>query len=144
MDRLVRCWISVGLYILLLCLGVAGAAAQFSDSPIRVMFQPSSNDVLDAAIEDGFSRPPFQKTTHLSRDVLVVSIPEKIKTRKDKYGIPLWEFTVKFSRDGDPLGESYEACRSTEMSDCIDQLRVDSATAIGREARRLPDQTDKD
>ena len=118
------------LYLLILgALASAPAAAQ--DQPIPVYFEASGDQVLNNAITTALTQPPFVLHTQNRPGALVVSIPDKIKVEHLKMSGTTWTFTVAFSRNGDPLGQSVESCNEHALDDCTAQLTSDVKSAAG-------------
>jgi hypothetical protein len=117
------------------CLLLPGAAWP-QDAPIKVDLAPllaslqrkdwfgASNTPLAGAIQAAFSNAPFQSAPGPGPDVLTLSAPDGVKKDRDDF-----LFTVVFSRDGDRLGEAVESCPMTKLTDCTNQLVLDTKTA---------------
>jgi hypothetical protein len=119
------------------CLLIAGTlalvpvAALAQDQPISVYFEPTRDQVLNDAITAALTQPPFVLHTLNQPGALVVAIPDRITTEHGKVSGTTWTFTVAFSRNGDPLGQSVENCNEHKLSDCTDQLASDAKSAAG-------------
>ncbi|HXS05874.1 MAG TPA: hypothetical protein VN723_03725 [Rhizomicrobium sp.] len=117
------------------CLTLPGAAWS-QDAPIKLDLAPllaalqhkdwfgTSNNPLADAIQAAFSKAQFQSAPGPGPDVLTLSAPDGVKKDRDDF-----LFTVVFSRDGGRLGEAVESCPMKKLSDCTDQLILDTKTA---------------
>jgi len=84
-----------------------------------------TNNLADA-VQAALQQAPFQSAPGPGPDVLTLSMPDDVKKDRDEY-----VFTVVFSRDGAKLGEAVESCSIRKLSDCTDQLILDTKTAAG-------------
>ena len=110
---------------------LAPAAALAQDRPVTVFFEPCSDQQLNDAITTALTQPPFVLLTRNMPGALVVAIPDRITVDRGKVSGTSWTFTVAFSRNGDPLGQSVESCNEHRLADCTDQLASDVKSAAG-------------
>lgn len=115
---------------------VLPVAAWSQDAPIKIDFAPmlatlhhqdwlgTRDNTLSDAVQAAFSQAHFQSAPGPGADVLTLSAPDGVKKSRDDY-----EFTVVFSRDGSKLGEALEYCPIKKLTDCTDQLVLDTKTA---------------
>ena len=82
----------------------------------------ASDTALADAVQAAFSKAQFQSAA--GPDVLTLSVPDGVKKDRDDY-----IFTVVFSRDGGKLGEAVESCPTKKLTECTDQLVLDTKTA---------------
>lgn len=118
---------------LLLIMAINTSAADEAET--LVYFEHTSVKPLNAAIEAALSRPPFKIVKSISPGVLVI-VPDGVASNKQKDERIFWQFTTKFSRDGDSLGESYQSCLTSNVLDCTEQIRLDAMTASKMQANR--------
>ena len=118
---------------LLICgaLALAPQAVLAQGQPMPVFFEPSKEPQLNKAIMAALTQAPFVPGARYAPGVLVVTIPDQIAVEHLKVSGTTWTFTVVFSRNGDPLGQSVEACNVNHLSDCTDQLASDAKSAAG-------------
>jgi hypothetical protein len=107
------------------------------DGPIKIYLAPllstlghkswydiyHSSTMADA-VKAALSQPPFQPVPAPGADVLTLAAPDQVRRQKEEY-----IFTVVFSRDGAKLGEAVESCPVKKLSECTDQLVLDTETA---------------
>ena len=82
-----------------------------------------TNNLADA-VQAALQQAPFQSAAGPGPDVLTLSMPDEVKKEREEY-----VFTVVFSRDGAKLGEAVESCSIKKLTDCTDQLVLDTKTA---------------
>ena len=113
------------------------AAAWSQDAPIKVYFAPliaslgprgwldvSRDNNLTNAVRAALSQAPFTPVSNSNPEALTLTAPDGVSRRKDEY-----LFTVVFSRDGEKLGEAVESCPIKDLTDCTNQLVLDTKTA---------------
>lgn len=117
------------------CLLLPGSASS-QDAPIKIDFAPllstlhhrdwigASDNTLPEAVKAALSQAQFQSAHGPAADVLTLAAPDGVKKSNDEFS-----FTVVFSRDGAKLGEAVEYCPIKKLSDCTDQLILDTKTA---------------
>jgi hypothetical protein len=116
---------------LLVAGALAPAAALAQDRPVTVFFEPCTDQQLNDAIAAALTQPPFVLLTKNMPGVLVMTIPDRVTVDRGKVSGTTWTFTVAFSRNGDPLGQSVETCNEHKLADCTDQLASDAKSAAG-------------
>ena len=116
------------LLALLAAARFASAPAQAQEQPINVYFEaPQGSDVaaLNKAIQTALSQPPMQLVTKPFAGVLVIKVPDKVAVTHKQVSGTYYDFTVSFSRDGNSLGQSQQACNGSNLAECTDQLVQD-------------------
>jgi hypothetical protein len=116
---------------------ISPEAAWSQDAPIKIDLAPllstlnkkswydvSHSNTLADAVQAALSHAPFQSAPGPGADVLTLAMPDGVGKQKDEY-----VFTVVFLRDGAKLGEAVESCPVKKLSDCTDQLILDTKTA---------------
>lgn len=115
-------------------------AAWSQDAPIKLDFAPLLStlrqkqwyglreNALPDAVQAAFSQAQFQSAQ--GPGVLTLSIPDGIQKETDqKKKEDDFTFTVLFSRDGAKQGEALEYCPTNKLSECTDQIVLDTKTA---------------
>ena len=106
--------------------------AMAQDQPIAVYFTPLKGGEfvrLNKAVEGALSQPPLQLAEKPGLRVVVVSIPDKVEVSHKEVSGTSYSFVVAFSRDGDTLGHSQQDCNANKLSDCTDQIVLDTKSA---------------
>jgi hypothetical protein len=117
------------------------AVAWSQDPPIKVDFAPllstfqhqhwydAADSTLADAVRAAFLQAHFQSTSVQGTDVITLSIPDGIKketVNNDQVNIT---FMVVFSREGAKKGEALESCPDNKVTECVDQLVLDTKAA---------------
>lgn len=85
-------------------------------------------NALPDAVQAAFAQAQFQSAQ--GPGVLTLSIPDGIKKETDREKKEDdFTFTVLFSRDGAKQGEALESCPTNKLSECTDQIVLDTKTA---------------
>jgi hypothetical protein len=95
---------------------------------INIYFEaPQGGDVaaLNKAIQAALSQPPLQLVAKPFAGVLVITVPGKVEVTHKQISGTYYDFTVSFSRDGNSLGQSQQACNASNLAECTDQLVQD-------------------
>jgi hypothetical protein len=111
----------------------APACAQEQGQPINIYFEPpQGGDVapLNKAIQAALSQPPMQLVAKPFAGVLVISVPGKVAVTHKQVSGTYYDFTVSFSRDGNSLGQSQQACNGSNLAECTDQLVQDIKSIV--------------
>jgi hypothetical protein len=106
----------------------AQAQAQEQAQTINVYFAaPQGSDLaaLNKAIQAALSQPPLQLVAKPFAGVLVITVPGKVEVTRKQISGTYYDFTVSFSRDGNSLGQSQQACNASNLAECTDQLVQD-------------------
>ena len=106
----------------------AAAPACGQEQPINIYFEPppGPNVVnLNKAIQQALSQPPLQLVAKPFAGVLVITVPGNIEVTHKQVSGTYYDFTVSFSRDGNSLGQSQQACNGNNLTECTDQLVQD-------------------
>jgi len=106
----------------------AAAPAWAQEQPINIYFEPlKGEDVapLYKAIQEALSKPPMQLVAKPFAGVLVITVPGKVDVKHKQVSGTYYDFTVSFSRDGNSLGQSQQACNGSNLAECTDQLVQD-------------------
>jgi hypothetical protein len=106
----------------------AAAPACAQETPINVYFEPLKGDdvvPLYKAIQEALSKPPLQLVAKPFAGVLVITVLGKVDVKHKQVSGTYYDFTVSFSRDGNSLGQSQQACNSANLAECTDQLVQD-------------------
>lgn len=109
-------------------LGSLAAQAQEPDQVINVYFQPLEGtelNLLNKAIQVALSQPPLQLAGKPFAGAVVVAVDGKVEVTHQRVSGTYYQFNVKFSRDGNSLGQSAQYCNDKKLSDCTDQLVLD-------------------
>ena len=134
-----RLWprnIRMTCFALMALLPAAAGPSSADEQETLVYFVKTSVKPLDLAIEAALSQPPLRLVKKIASGVLIVAVPDRVASNKRKDEQILWQFTTKFSRDGNSLGESYQSCLTSKVLDCTEQIRADVMTAGGMQANR--------
>jgi hypothetical protein len=85
---------------------------------------------IDKAMHAVLGRPEFVEAARRDTHVLEVTVSGQVQPDKgnDPKG---FTFTLAFWRGGAKLGESVEYCVVKQMTDCLDQIATDIASADG-------------
>jgi hypothetical protein len=117
------------------------AAAQSQNLPIKVDLVPllstfqhqhwydAADKTVGDAVRAAFLQARFQLTSVQGTDVTTLSIPDGIKKETINDGQLNITFMVVFSRDGTKKGEAFESCPDNMVSECVDQLVLDTKAA---------------
>ena len=106
----------------------AAAPACAQEQTINIYFEPlKGEDVapLYKAIQQALSKPPMQLVAKPFAGVLVITVPGKVDVKHKQVSGTYYDFTVSFSRDGNSLGQSQQACNGGNLAECTDQLVQD-------------------
>jgi hypothetical protein len=125
----------IALSALSAVLFAASAPAQAQEQPINIYFEPlRGGDVtlLNKAIQAALSQPPMQLVAKPFAGVLVITAPDKVDVTKKQVSGTYYAFTVSFSRDGNSLGQSQQACNASNLAECTDQLVQDVKSVTAR------------
>jgi hypothetical protein len=112
-------------------------AAWSQDTPIKIDLAPllstlshgnwydlhDDKNLVDA-VRAALLQAPFQSAPSPGADVLTLAAPGGVKTEKQEY-----LFTVVFFREDIRLGEALESCPIKKLTECTDQLVLDTKTA---------------
>jgi hypothetical protein len=110
--------------------------ARSQEAPIKIYIAPLMSALdhrnwfgngftdLANAVKVAISQAPFQIVSQPSADALTLTAPDKVKKENEQY-----MFTVIFSRDGVRLGSAVEYCPIKTLSECTNQLILDTETA---------------
>lgn len=84
---------------------------------------------LADAIRTALSHTPgFNLMSSAKPGALVISVPDGVGDAGHKERTR-YSFMVRFSRDGVKIGDSIQACKASELSDCADQIAADAQSA---------------
>jgi len=113
---------------------VLPAAAWSQETSIRVYFAPLLSTLshrnwydiyygksLADAVRVVLLHAPFQSAPSLGADVPTLAAPEGVEREKEQY-----IFSVVFLRDDIKLGEAVESCPVKKLTECTDQLVLDT------------------
>jgi len=106
----------------------AAAPAWAQEQPINIYFEPlKGEDVapLYKAIQEALSQAPMQLVAKPFAGVLVITVPSKVAVTRKQVSGTYYDFAVSFSRDGNSLGQSQQACNASNLAECTDQLVQD-------------------
>ena len=97
----------------------AASPAGAQEQPINVYFTPPQGEdtaTLYKAIQTALSQPPMQLVTKPFAGVLVITVIGKIDVAHKQVSGTYYDFAVSFSRDGNSLGQSQQACNASNLT----------------------------
>jgi hypothetical protein len=101
-----------------------------AEAEVSVYFYETSVQPLNAAIRAALARAPFKLVNKVAPGVLVIHVPGRVDSQRHGDTAVRWQFTTRFSCNGDSLGESFQYCFNSEVDDCSEQVRVDAMAAL--------------